>query len=77
MFSFVGWSENRITLGDLKGNKFEIVVRGLENERDLQVENVKNFFGEQRFGTIFAVTDIQPWPPWDKYGSAVPSSPDK
>ncbi|MBT4577133.1 tRNA pseudouridine(13) synthase TruD [Candidatus Woesearchaeota archaeon] len=52
MFSFVGWSENRITLGDLKGNKFEIVVRGLENERDLQVENVKNFFGEQRFGTI-------------------------
>lgn len=51
-FSFVGWSENRIALGDLKGNKFEVVVRGLENERNLKVEGVKNFFGEQRFGTI-------------------------
>ena len=52
VFSFVGWSENRITLGDLKGNKFEVVVRGLENERDLKAEGVKNLFGEQRFGTI-------------------------
>ncbi len=50
--TFVGWSENRITLGDLKCNKFEVVVRSLEKERELVVENVKNYFGVQRFGKI-------------------------
>ena len=49
--TFVGWMEERITLGDLIGNRFEIVVRGLENEREVKVGRIKNFFGEQRFGT--------------------------
>ncbi len=48
---FVGWLEDRITLGSLIGNKFEIVVRGLENEKEIKVDKVKNFFGEQRFGS--------------------------
>ena len=49
--SFKGWIGERITLGSLVGNKFEVIVRGLENEREIEVEKVKNFFGEQRFGT--------------------------
>ncbi|MBT3865572.1 tRNA pseudouridine(13) synthase TruD [Candidatus Woesearchaeota archaeon] len=48
---FKGWIDERITLGSLVGNKFEVIVRGLENEREIEVGKVKNFFGEQRFGT--------------------------
>lgn len=48
---FMGWLDERITLGDLIGNKFEVIVRGLENEREINVGKIKNFFGEQRFGS--------------------------
>ena len=32
---------------------------------------------EHNFGATFAVTEIQPCPPWAKYAKAVPSSPDR
>jgi len=63
------WSADRIELGDLKGNAFEITIReialgkeGLE-KRILdffkQAENgVPNYFGEQRFGGIRQVTHL-------------------
>lgn len=48
---FIGYSRNRINLGDLKGNNFTIVIRDLKKEvklpKDLQLEN---YFDEQRFG---------------------------
>lgn len=47
---FVGYGSERINLGDLKGNKFEIIVRQLSNEKELILGKVKNYFGEQRFG---------------------------
>jgi tRNA(Glu) U13 pseudouridine synthase TruD len=48
--NFVGWLKDRINLGELKGNRFEIVVRNLDGAKDLNFNNVKNYFGEQRFG---------------------------
>lgn len=49
--SFVGYSRNRINLGDLKGNEFKITIRDLKEEielpRNIQLEN---YFDEQRFG---------------------------
>tara|TARA_Y100000310_G_C20678035_1_gene814222 strand:+ start:816 stop:1763 length:948 start_codon:yes stop_codon:yes gene_type:complete len=47
---FVGWGSERITLGNLEGNKFEIVVRDLDSKVNFSAEKVKNYFGEQRFG---------------------------
>mgnify|MGYP001619109865 CR=1 FL=1 len=48
---FMGYSVNRINLGDLKGNSFDIVLRDLDKKvelpKDIQLEN---YFDEQRFG---------------------------
>lgn len=50
---FVGYSREPISLGDLKGNKFEIVVRNLDKGfkvgRVLERKRFVNYFGEQRF----------------------------
>jgi len=46
---YVTQAKERITLGDLVSNSFVIVVRNLE-ERDLKLIQLKNYFGEQRFG---------------------------
>jgi len=49
--------KERINLGDLKGNGFEIVVRDIEKRREMEKnlertrkEGFVNYFGEQRFG---------------------------
>ncbi|QQG39108.1 MAG: tRNA pseudouridine(13) synthase TruD [Candidatus Woesearchaeota archaeon] len=44
----IGRGDKPISLGDLKGNRFEIVVKngGLREKRDFFI----NYFGEQRFG---------------------------
>ncbi len=47
---FVGWLTERITLGFLRGNKFKIVVRQCDNEKELLFDKVKNLYGPQRFG---------------------------
>jgi len=62
-------SEKSIKLGDLFGNKFDIVIRKIDN--DVDIEHVKkiadfindyggfpNFFGIQRFGVIRPITHI-------------------
>jgi tRNA pseudouridine13 synthase len=46
---YVGCYSKRLTLGDLEGNKFEIVVRDLNSEFELHFDKLKNYFGEQRF----------------------------
>ena len=55
---FVGWCDERINLGNLKGNKFEIVVRDLDCEKSLVVGRIKNLFGEQRFGVDSSNVEI-------------------
>ncbi len=49
--NFLGYSNHRINLGDLDGNKFIIIIRDLEKKaaipRNIQLEN---YFDEQRFG---------------------------
>jgi len=48
---FLGYSINRINLGDLEGNNFKIIIRDLAKKvklpRNIQLEN---YFDEQRFG---------------------------
>ena len=44
-----GFGDEPISLGDLEGNRFEIVVRNVNN-KPRKVDRVKNYFGEQRFG---------------------------
>ncbi len=48
---FLGYSINRINLGDLKGNTFKIIIRDLNKKstipKDIQLEN---YFDDQRFG---------------------------
>lgn len=44
---FLGKGEKRISLGDLKGNSFEIVVRDAKEPGKL--DRFVNYFGEQRF----------------------------
>ena len=45
---FLGYSKEPISLGDLKGNSFEITVRNIL-EQPKKVEKIINYFGEQRF----------------------------
>ncbi|MDP3917324.1 MAG: tRNA pseudouridine(13) synthase TruD [Nanoarchaeota archaeon] len=47
---FAGYGSERINLGDLKGNRFVITVRQLNDEKELNPGKIKNYFGEQRFG---------------------------
>lgn len=46
---FFGYGRVPISLGDLQGNKFEIVVRNLENEKIGKISFIENYFDEQRF----------------------------
>ncbi|MBT4936108.1 tRNA pseudouridine(13) synthase TruD [Candidatus Woesearchaeota archaeon] len=45
----VGHGNIPISLGDLEGNKFEIVVRNLDNISVEKISFVENYFDEQRF----------------------------
>ncbi len=63
-------SDERISLGDLKGNRFKIIVRDVgvggkeleavlgETVTQLEKRGVPNYFGYQRFGTIRPNTHI-------------------
>jgi len=46
--SFIGYSDEPVSLGDLEGNHFEIVARNIEKP-PRRVERIINYFGEQRF----------------------------
>lgn len=67
----VGRSNKAVSLGDLCGNEFEIVIRGIEGKEEeitgkiatitTEMENaggVPNFFGVQRFGTRRPITHV-------------------
>nr|WP_320408799.1 tRNA pseudouridine(13) synthase TruD [Candidatus Methanoperedens nitroreducens] len=65
----VGRSNNKISLGDLWGNRFRITIRDIELPLDETTARVKaisqelekgapNFFGVQRFGEIRPITHI-------------------
>ncbi|MFC1801571.1 tRNA pseudouridine(13) synthase TruD, partial [Nanoarchaeota archaeon] len=50
----IGHGRKPISLGDLEGNKFEIVIRNLSEDEAERVKPIKkmiNYFGEQRFST--------------------------
>ncbi|MDD4983456.1 MAG: tRNA pseudouridine(13) synthase TruD [Candidatus ainarchaeum sp.] len=56
------WSDKKLELGDLDKNYFEIIIRGIDKNKDLEkiikqiqkdIKNgIPNAFGEQRFGSI-------------------------
>jgi len=56
------WAENKLELGDLEKNYFEIIIRGIDENKNLKeiIKNLEkglnngipNYFGEQRFGSI-------------------------
>ncbi|MGM5487730.1 MAG: tRNA pseudouridine(13) synthase TruD [Nanobdellota archaeon] len=46
--TFVGYRDTPLSLGDLWGNAFTLVVRGLEHS-PVQQDTFVNYFGEQRF----------------------------
>ncbi len=48
-FEFYGYGNKPISLGDLEGNNFEIVIRNLESEKVEKISVVENYFDEQRF----------------------------
>ncbi|MBW2990653.1 tRNA pseudouridine(13) synthase TruD, partial [Candidatus Woesearchaeota archaeon] len=45
---FIGYSKEPISLGDLNGNKFKIIVRNIEKS-PICLKRIINYFGEQRF----------------------------
>jgi tRNA pseudouridine13 synthase len=48
--TFIGYSNEPVSLGDLTGNEFEIVVRNLEKTAEPKMfDKIPNYFGEQRF----------------------------
>ena len=50
--AYIGKSTKPVSLGDLEGNRFKIVVRNLSSNikrKDILVKKIPNFFGEQRF----------------------------
>jgi len=47
---YAGRRDERLKLGDLDFNEFEIVVRNLEKVKDFKVKALPNYFGDQRFG---------------------------
>ncbi len=47
---FIGYGRDKINLGSLEGNQFDIIVRNLEEKRQLHADYVENYFDEQRFG---------------------------
>lgn len=67
----IGRSNKAVSLGDLCGNEFEIVIRGIEGKKEElkekietitnEIENaggVPNLFGVQRFGTRRPITHV-------------------
>src|SRR3989344_4626570 len=46
---FYDFGSKPISLGDLQGNKFEIVIRNLDNEKIEKTDYLENYFDEQRF----------------------------
>jgi tRNA pseudouridine13 synthase len=50
--SYLGRGEERLNLGSLDGNEFEIVIRNIEpGTTPKKVGKIVNYFDEQRFGT--------------------------
>ena len=52
--TYIGKSDKPISLGDLKGNEFKIIVKNLSNKdikklKNNKIEKIPNYFGEQRF----------------------------
>lgn len=45
----LGHGDEPVTLGDLEGNEFEIVVRDLDDVNIKKIDFVENYFDEQRF----------------------------
>ena len=53
-FEFVGYSHERINLGDLKGNNFIITARDLKEKNKIPNEIfLENYFDDQRLGNKF------------------------
>ena len=48
--TFKGFSQDPVHLGDLKGNRFKLVIRNVEHRPKPMMVFV-NFYGEQRFGS--------------------------
>jgi tRNA pseudouridine13 synthase len=47
---FIGFHNSPLSLGDLKGNRFEIVIRNLEKEFEIEKPYfIVNYFDDQRF----------------------------
>jgi tRNA pseudouridine13 synthase len=60
--TFIGYNNKKIKIGDLKGNKFSIVVRDIrpnkidnihEKTKSVSLFGVPNYFDSQRFGSVF------------------------
>lgn len=47
---FIGWRSEPISLGDHRGNSFEITIRDIE-QAPRRIDRMVNYFGEQRMGT--------------------------
>ncbi len=47
---YLGNGKERINLGDLSFNEFNIVVRGLDSEKKFTPKKILNLFDDQRFG---------------------------
>ncbi|MBS3116967.1 tRNA pseudouridine(13) synthase TruD [Candidatus Woesearchaeota archaeon] len=48
---FLGYGDEPLTLGQLQGNYFEIVVRNIEKKIKIEkIKLIENYFDEQRFG---------------------------
>ncbi|HIH11886.1 TPA: tRNA pseudouridine(13) synthase TruD [Candidatus Woesearchaeota archaeon] len=50
VLTFLGKGKSPISLGDLRGNTFVIVVRGLDDFPLPEIKSVPNYFDDQRFG---------------------------
>ncbi|MBS3166680.1 tRNA pseudouridine(13) synthase TruD [Candidatus Woesearchaeota archaeon] len=48
-FEYLGKGKKPISLGDLEGNFFDIVVRNLKKKYE-EIKSFKNYYGDQRFG---------------------------
>jgi tRNA pseudouridine13 synthase len=49
--TYLGKGNEPISLGDLEGNEFEIIVRNIDSKPETKNKFI-NYFGEQRFGKI-------------------------
>ncbi len=47
---FIGYGNEKINLGSLEGNRFDIIVRNLDEKNRLEIVHAENYFDEQRFG---------------------------